>query len=154
MSSSELPSSSQPRSRRRLYALPAVAVVVALTATAWRASRPVVLVGREWPASERIAIGDVSHQAWDDLLRGYVDPDGLVDYASWKQSTEDVRRLENYLAALSQADERREATSSQRLAYWINAYNAVTVQGILREYPTSSIQNHVAMCGATIYGET
>ena len=142
MSSADTPASSPPRSRRRMSALLVVATVIALTATAWRLSRPVVLVGREWPASERIAVSDVSHQTWDDLLQRYVDPDGLVDYASWKQSTEDVRRLDDYLAALSQADERREATSSQRLAFWINAYNAVTVRGILREYPTTSIQNH------------
>ena len=92
---------------------------VALTAMVWWMSRPVVHVGREWSALERVAIGDLSHQAWDELLRRYVDPDGLVDYASWKQSTEDVRRLDDYLSALSQADERREATSSQRLAFWI-----------------------------------
>jgi hypothetical protein len=30
------------------------------------------------------------------------------------------------------------------LAFWINAYNAVTVRGILREYPMSSIRNHTA----------
>ena len=31
-----------------------------------------------------------------------------------------------------------------QLAFWINAYNAVTIKGILREYPTSSIRNHTA----------
>jgi hypothetical protein len=30
------------------------------------------------------------------------------------------------------------------LAYWVNAYNAVTIKGILREYPTTSIRNHTA----------
>ncbi len=30
------------------------------------------------------------------------------------------------------------------MAFWINAYNAVTVRGILREYPTTSIRNHTA----------
>ena len=144
MSSADTPSLNRLRSRRRMYALLFVAVVVAIIAMAWRASRPVVLVGREWPPSERIAIGDVSHQAWDELLRRYVDPDGLVDYVRWKQSADDVRRLDDYLEALSRADERRETTSSQRLAFWVNAYNAVTVRGILREYPTASIQNHVA----------
>lgn len=143
MSSAELSSSSQSRPRRRTLALLAVAVVVAGTATAWRIARPVVIIGREWPAAERVAIGKVSHRPWDDLVRKYVDADGLVDYSAWKQSAEDTRRLDDYLAALSQADE-RETTASQRLAYWINAYNAVTVRGILREYPTSSIQNHVA----------
>lgn len=106
--------------------------------------RPTVLVGREWPATERVAIGDVPHQAWDELLRRYVDADGFVDYTGWKESREDMRRLDEYLAALSRADDARNATSAERLAFWINAYNAVTVHGILREYPTTSIQNHVA----------
>lgn len=106
--------------------------------------RPTVLVGRVWPAAERVAIGDVPHQAWDELLRRYVDADGFVDYAGWKQSSDDLRRLDDYLSALSRADDARNATSAERLAFWINAYNAVTVRGILREYPTTSIQNHVA----------
>jgi hypothetical protein len=119
-------------------------VIVAATAIAWRASRPLVLVGRVWPAAERVAIGDVPHQAWDELLRRYVDADGFVDYTGWKQSSDDIRRLDEYLAALSRDDDARKATSAERLAFWINAYNAVTVRGILREYPTTSIQNHVA----------
>lgn len=139
----DVSSLSRPPSRRRTFLLLAV-VILATTAIAWRASRPLVLVGRVWPAAERVAIGDVSHQAWDELLRRYVDADGFVDYAGWKQSAEDVRRLDEYLAALSRADEARNATSAERLAFWINAYNAVTVRGILREYPTTSIQNHVA----------
>lgn len=109
-----------------------------------RLSRRTVIVGRDWPLPERVGYTHISHELWDALLRRYVDADGLVDYTSWKQSTKDMRRLDDYLATLSQADNIREATASQRLAFWINAYNAVTVCGILREYPTSSIQNHVA----------
>jgi hypothetical protein len=30
------------------------------------------------------------------------------------------------------------------MAFWINAYNAVTIHGILREFPTTSIRNHTA----------
>ena len=86
----------------------------------------------------------MTHESWDELLRRYVDADGFVDYTGWKQSSEDVRRLDEYLAALSRADEARDTTKAQRLAFWINGYNAVTVRGILREYPTTSIQNHVA----------
>lgn len=55
-----------------------------------------------------------------------------------------MRRLDEYLVTLSRVNEARDATAQQRLAFWINAYNAVTVRGILREYPTTSIQNHVA----------
>ena len=143
MSSAEVPSSRRPRSwRRRLLWLAVLIVVV--TAIAWRESHPTVLVGCTWPTTERVAMGDVSHQAWDELLRRYVDADGLVDYTGWKQSSEDVQRLDDYLATLSRADEARDTTAEHRLAFWINAYNAVTVRGILREYPTTSIQNHVA----------
>lgn len=143
MSGADVSSSSRPRSRCRRFLLLAV-MIVAASAIAWRVSRPTILVGRAWPAAERVAISDVSHQSWDELLRRYVDADGFVDYAGWKQSSEDMRRLDEYLAALSRADEARNATAAQRLAFWINAYNAVTVRGILREYPTSSIHNHVA----------
>lgn len=143
MSSADVSSSSRPHSRCRRFLLLAV-MIVAASAIAWRVSRPTILVGRTWPAAEHIAISDVSHQSWDELLRRYVDADGFVDYTGWKQSSEDVRRLDEYLAALSRVDEARDAPAAQRLAFWINAYNAVTVRGILREYPTSSIQNHVA----------
>ncbi len=143
MSSADMSSSNQPRSRRWRFVLLAVAIT-ATAAIAWRESRPTVLVGRAWPVAERVAIGDVPHQAWDELLRRYVDADGFVDYAGWKQSPEDMQKLDEYLAVLSQANEASDATTVQRLAFWINAYNAVTVRGILLEYPTTSIQNHVA----------
>jgi hypothetical protein len=35
-----------------------------------------------------------------------------------------------------------KAKRESQLAFWINAYNAVTIRGILREYPTTSIRNH------------
>lgn len=118
-------------------------VALGLVAASWL-SRRTVIVGRDWPPSERVGYTHISHELWEELLRRYVDADGMVDYTGWKQSAEDMRRLDEYLAALSQADDAREATAAERLAFWINAYNAVTVRGILREYPTTSIQNHVA----------
>ena len=143
MPPTEIPSAARQRLRRGRFVLLAIAIV-ATVVIAWRVSQPTVLVGRAWPLAERVAIGDVSHQTWDELLHRYVNADGFVDYAGWKQSAENSRRLEDYLAALSQADEVTDATVEQRLVFWINAYNAVTVRGILREYPTTSIQNHVA----------
>ena len=35
-----------------------------------------------------------------------------------------------------------KAKRESQLAFWINAYNAVTIRGILREYPTTSIRSH------------
>ena len=108
---------------------------------------PKVVLGRNWPASDRVALDCVGHDDWDALLQRYVDSAGGVDYASWKASNADVAALDEYLAQLSRVDPGRASPRAARLAFWINAYNAVTVRGILREYPTSSIQNHASWLG-------
>src|SRR5262249_21991693 len=89
----------------------------------------------------------IEHRAWDNLLRRYVDDVGRVDYAGWKNRPGDVAALDEYLTLLSRADLRREAAGPARLAFWINAYNPLTVRGILREYPTASIQTHASGLG-------
>lgn len=105
---------------------------------------PVVTVGAEVPASRRVNLDSIDHSAWDTLLKRYVDASGMVDYAAWKASAADQQLLDKYLAHLSQASVSQNSSRESRLAYWINAYNAVTVKGILREYPTTSIRNHTA----------
>lgn len=98
-------------------------------------------VGRTVPADQRVSIDQVDHAIWDALLKQYVDAQGRVDYRSWKESQ---AALDQYLGILSRADLRVRADRRSQLAFWINAYNAVTVKGILQEYPTSSIRNHTA----------
>jgi hypothetical protein len=122
--------------------------VIAVWAVIWgawagSAAGSDVLVGQVVPAARRIPLGEVDHGAWDELLQKYVDPQGRVDYGGWQASAADVRALDRYLDGLSSTNE--EGSRDQQLAYWINAYNAVTVKGILREYPTTSIRNHTAV---------
>jgi hypothetical protein len=105
---------------------------------------PKVTVGRNVAASERVSIDQIDHASWDGLLKKYVDQSGNVNYTAWKRSAQDAQQLDNYLARLSHADPRRRASREATLAFWINAYNAVTIKGILREYPTTSIRNHTA----------
>jgi len=81
----------------------------------------------------------VSHGQWDQLLREYVDEYGLVDYAGLRA---DSARLRTYLDLLSSAHPNDENWSDdEQLAYWINAYNAFTVELILRHYPVASIKD-------------
>jgi uncharacterized protein DUF547 len=91
-----------------------------------------------------VPLDRVDHSTWDRLLQKYVDQDGMVDYTAWKASKSDREALKEYLATLSAADADARTTKQGKLAYWINAYNALTVQGILDVYPTSSIRNHTA----------
>jgi len=93
----------------------------------------------------RVHLDQVDHSTWDRLLKKHVDDDGLVDYQAWKNSKDDVAALKKYLATLSRADTRAQASKAGRLAFWINAYNALTVHGILEVYPTTSIRNHTAV---------
>jgi hypothetical protein len=108
---------------------------------------PVVLVGAAVPASRRVTMEAIRHDTWDALLKRYVDGRGMVDYATWKASAADQQALDQYLAHLSSASLSAPASRAAQLAYWINAYNAVTVHGILREYPTTSIRQHTARLG-------
>jgi hypothetical protein len=126
-----------------------VAALLAATAFVLLTGRlaPKVMLGRHWPARDMVALDRISHEAWDVLVQRYVDSAGGVDYAHWQASSADVAALDEYLAQLSRADPGRVAPREARLAFWINAYNAVTIRGILREYPTSSIQNHASRMG-------
>jgi len=103
-----------------------------------------VTIGAKVPTDQLVSMDQIDHCDWDGLLKRYVDQKGNVAYAQWKQSAADVRILDSYLAQLSTANPVAQASQGAKLAFWINAYNAVTVRGILREYPTTSIRNHTA----------
>ncbi len=106
-----------------------------------------VLVGRPCREPDRPSLADVDHSSYDRLLQVFVDESGLVDYSRWKASAHDLSALDEYLTRAGCVDLRKPAPSAARLAYWINLYNALTIRGILREYPTSSIRNHTSRFG-------
>lgn len=115
-------------------------LLVALAAWSLRAE-PVV-VGRVWPDDQRLSLDHIDHRAWAALLERYVDEQGQVDYARWHDARDDRLALEDYLTSLSRAEPEQPASRASRLAFGINAYNALTIHGILREYPTDSIRRH------------
>ena len=67
-----------------------------------------------------------SHAAWDSLLHEHV-RDGVVDYPAIAAD----KRLADYLAQLKRLDPNSLPMREARLAFWINAYNAFAMQGIL-----------------------
>ncbi len=119
-----------------------VAVIIANTGAAAAAST--AYVGQNVSSSSQVSMDQIDHSSWDALLRKYVDDNGFVNYRAWHASSRDRQVLTAYLNALSRANPNRSSSRDAKLVFWINAYNAVTVHGILREYPTSSIRNHTA----------
>jgi len=105
-------------------------------------------LGKHWPANQQLSMNDIDHAPFNALLSKYVDDDGYVNYTAWKASSPDRQALRKYLRALSRGSTTRPASRQARLAFWINAYNAVTLEGILDVYPTSSIREHTA----TLFG--
>jgi len=82
---------------------------------------------------------DHAHEAWTMLLRAHV-ADGRVDYTGLlRRETE----LDAYLRSLEAVDRSLYEGWSrrQRMAFWINAYNAYTVRLILDHWPVASIKD-------------
>ncbi len=70
----------------------------------------------------------ISHEIWNDLLKKHVDAKGFVDYAGFKK---DQIELKKYLTLLENNAPGDKWSKDEKLAYWINAYNAFTIQLIL-----------------------
>jgi hypothetical protein len=75
------------------------------------------------------------HGAFDALLRAHV-ADGLVDYDAFATAPEFPR----YLARLAAFDP-ATLPRAEQLAFWINAYNAYTIQLINKHGERTSIRN-------------
>ena len=75
---------------------------------------------------------------WATQLQQYVDSNGKVNYAAWKKKS---KLLDDYIQVLQEQPPHDEWSKAEQLAYWINAYNALTVQLILKYYPLNSIQD-------------
>lgn len=107
--------------------------------------------GNRWPAAQRVSYDQIDHSNYDQMLQTYVDDNGLVNYRAWHANAEDRQALQTYLNELGKANASVASTKSGKLAYWINAYNALTIEGILRVYPTTSIRNHTPDSGYNIW---
>jgi hypothetical protein len=80
----------------------------------------------------------VTHEQWTGLLKKYVNEKGLVNY---KGFIADSAALNSYLQLLSDNAPAGSWTKEEKLAYWINAYNAFTVKLITQHYPLKSIKD-------------
>jgi len=73
------------------------------------------------------------HESFTSLLKRYV-VKGLVDYKNLK----DDNQLDEYLSQLSNTNPDK-LSRNQKLAFWINAYNAFTLQVVRDNYPIETI---------------
>jgi len=89
-----------------------------------------------WAVSNEASDETISHDLWDNLLNRYVltDHQSEINRFAYRQvSGEDQQSLKQYTNNLSQVDIRTH-NKREQMSYWINLYNALTVQVVLR-YP-------------------
>lgn len=86
-------------------------------------------VPRSFTPANPIGSGEFSHQLFGQVLAAYV-KDGSVDYPA----VQGDGRLPAYVALLDRVDPSMLPARNERLAFWINAYNAFAIQGILDGY--------------------
>jgi hypothetical protein len=75
------------------------------------------------------------HSAFDELLKKHI-VKGMVDYEAFAQAG----AFEDYLTSLEHADVSK-LPERERLAFWINAYNAYTIELINKYEERASIKN-------------
>ena len=80
----------------------------------------------------------VQHGEWDALVKKHVSKNGMVDYQGFLK---DKKQLQVYLDKLSANRPTSKWSKNEKMAFWINAYNAFTVKLILDHYPIKSIKD-------------
>ncbi|MFC1525270.1 DUF547 domain-containing protein [Candidatus Latescibacterota bacterium] len=82
------------------------------------------------------------HELLDRVLLSSVDAEGRIDYAGLKADRLELDQYIDSLAAVSPVSHpARFPTPAHALAYWINAYNAFVLRGVVDAYPVSSVKD-------------
>jgi hypothetical protein len=95
-----------------------------------------------WRSHDAASTQTIDHAQWSRLLAAYRSegPDGIARFAYASVSAADRAALQAYLASLQTVAPRTLARPQQK-AYWINLYNAATVETVLSRYPVASIRD-------------
>ncbi|KTD23351.1 DUF547 domain-containing protein [Legionella londiniensis] len=96
----------------------------------------------KWEVNNPLSHDMISHHEWQTFLDLHVQTNRegitLVDYTT--MSKKDLELLNSYIERMSRI-KISDYNRREQLAYWINLYNALTVQTVMRFYPVTSIQD-------------
>ncbi len=117
----------------------ALVSLLPIVATAAPSSQAWEMWATNDPASTKV----VSHDKWQTVLDNYLvdnTDDGVNLFAYSKVTKADKKLLKTYLKELAALDP-RTLNADEQYAYWVNMYNALTIDVVLDEYPVKSIRN-------------
>lgn len=92
--------------------------------------------------SSAVPAAPFSHGLFDRVLQAHVDTSGRVDYPALQASR---APLDAYVDSLGRTSPRshpeRFPSRAHELAYWVNAYNAFVLRGVIDAYPIGSVKD-------------
>ena len=129
-------------SRRRLLAGAGGGVIALAAASPQAQAAPAADPWPRWKAHGDDPQAAPDHSPWTAFLKDYLKPgqDGINRVAYGAVTASARQDLDAYLARLGKADIAAMPRDAQ-FAFWVNLYNALTVQVILDHYPVDSIRD-------------
>jgi hypothetical protein len=121
-----------------------VLIVIAISfgpASVWAASKAELWA--RWQKHDPANRKAIDHFAWDRFLKQYVvapHPSGINRVRYQAVTREDLKSLKNYLQEMQNVAISNYNRAEQK-AYWINVYNAATVDLIVVRFPLKSIRD-------------
>ena len=96
-----------------------------------------------WQKQNPASTEAIDHSAWDGFLKQFVfapHPSGIDRLRYQAVTGEGLKNLKGYLEAMRGIAISNYNRAEQK-AYWINVYNAVTVDVVLSRYPVASVRD-------------
>ena len=82
-----------------------------------------------------VLAADFDHSIFDRVLKSYVNDQGRVDY----NGIAEYQPFKTYMDSL-EAAHTDSMSRDEQLAFWINAYNAVTIDKVIKWKPKKSVR--------------
>jgi len=119
-----------------------LAIVVGVLGCSIVNAAPKAELWARWQKHDPASGQKIDHGVWDRLLKQHVviHPSGINRVRYQDVRAEDQKLLKNYLQNL-QGVSISTYNRKEQLAYWINVYNALTVDLILSRLPVASIRD-------------
>lgn len=84
-----------------------------------------------------VSLSALDYSEYARLLETYAKPNG-VDYQSWFEHKEDLKALDAFLELSAKADV-SAMSRDERMAFYINLYNAGMIQAVFQNYPLDTV---------------
>jgi hypothetical protein len=106
-----------------------------------------------WQKQNAPSAQKIDHGVWDALLKKFVapHPSGINRVRYQAAGPADFKNLQDYLSSMEAVTISNYSRNEQR-AFWINVYNALTLDLILSRFPVTSIRDINISPGITVRG--